>query len=81
MSLNFLHLEHPQFDTFLCFDKISYVQQIEGAVFIHFDGDSKPVQLRKGAAEAFLRVIQDNSLTIYTNDSDGENEKTESQTA
>lgn len=65
MTLKFIHLEHPKSDTFLCFDKIAYVQQIEGVVFIHFDGDSKPVQLRKEEAEVFLRIVRDNSLTIY----------------
>ncbi len=65
MTLKFIRFEHPKSDTFLCFDKIAYVQRIEDVVFIHFDGDSKPVQLRKQEAEVFLRVLEDNSLTIY----------------
>ncbi|MBN3927744.1 hypothetical protein [Nostoc sp. NMS4] len=65
MTLKFIHFEHPKSDTFLCFDRIAYVQRIEDVVFIHFDGDSKPVQLRKQEAEVFLRVLRDNSLTVY----------------
>ncbi|MCC5620674.1 hypothetical protein [Nostoc sp. CHAB 5715] len=65
MNMKFIHFQHPNSDTFLCFDKIAYVQRIEDVIFIHFDGDSKPVQLRKREAEVFLRVVQDNSLTIY----------------
>ncbi|MEH2261014.1 hypothetical protein [Nostoc sp.] len=66
MTLKFIHLEHLKSDTFLCFDKIAYVQRIEDVVFIYFDGNSKPVQLPKQEAEVFLRVLQDNSLTIYS---------------
>ena len=65
MSLNFIHFEHQRSDTFLCFDKISYVQRIEDVIFVYFDGNSKPVQFRGEAAGVFLRVLQDNSLTVY----------------
>ncbi|WP_292784429.1 hypothetical protein [Nostoc sp. NMS9] len=51
------------------------MQRIENVVFIHFDGDPKPVQLRKEAAEAFLRILQDNSLTVYATESTSENDR------
>ncbi len=65
MNLNFIHFENQRSDTFIRFDKIAYVQRIEDVLFIHFDGDSKPVQLRKGEAEVFLRILRDHSLTVY----------------
>ncbi|MBD2243230.1 hypothetical protein [Nostoc sp. FACHB-888] len=65
MSLNFIHFENPHSDTFLCFEKIAYVQRFEDVVFIHFQGDSKPVQLRKEEAKIFLRIVKDNSVTVY----------------
>jgi hypothetical protein len=65
MSLNFIHFENPHSDTFVCLEKIAYVQRVEDVVFIHFQGDSKPVQLRKGEAEVFLRILRDHSLTVY----------------
>lgn len=65
MNLKFIHFEESEADTFVCFNKIAYVQRMEDAVFVYFDGNSKPVRLHKEQAKIFLRVVQDNSLTIY----------------
>lgn len=75
MTLKFIHFEYEKSDTFIDFDKIAYVQRIENVVFIYFEGNSKPIQLRGGAAKTFERILFDSSVTIYISDSTVEDEQ------
>jgi hypothetical protein len=73
MILNFIHFEHPETALFICLDKIAYTQQVGEVIFIYFDGIPKPVTLAGGAAQVFIQIIKDNSLTVYSAALDNKN--------
>lgn len=62
---NLVHLQHPQFEVILSLDQIAYANRIDNALWLHFAGVDKPLQLRDAMADVVWKILCDSKLTVY----------------
>lgn len=63
--MQLVHLQDQNSELVLSLDKINYVNLMGDVLFVYFSGDSEPLQLRDGMADAVWRLMRASCMTIH----------------